>query len=80
MKLPSFSVGLLFLVSSSFTNAQEKFPLIGYATLNGGTTGGAGGTETTVTTSAAFIAAVKVGSFRFIYFWSISSNNMAGRR
>lgn len=62
MKLFSFSAALLFLISSGFVNAQEKFPLIGYATLNGGTTGGAGGTETTVTTSAAFIAAVKVGS------------------
>lgn len=63
MKLFSFSTGLLFLVSLRITNAQEKFPLIGYATLNGGTTGGVGGTETTVTTSAAFIAAVKVSSF-----------------
>lgn len=61
MKLFPLPLGLLFLVSSSFTKAQEKFPLIGYATLNGGTTGGAGGKEITVADSAAFIAAVKVG-------------------
>lgn len=63
MKLFSFSVGLLLLVSRGF--AQEKFPQVGYSTLNGGTTGGTGGTAVTVTNSSGFIAAVKVCWFPF---------------
>ncbi|KAL0633748.1 hypothetical protein Q9L58_007352 [Maublancomyces gigas] len=67
MLFSSFS-GLLILVCLGCALAQEKFPLIGYATLNGGTTGGVGGTETTVTTSAAFIAAVKGDAKKIVYF------------
>lgn len=55
-----FSFSLLLLVSWGVVDAQEKFPQVGYSTLNGGTTGGAGGTEVTVTNSSGFIAAVKV--------------------
>lgn len=69
MKLFSSFSGLLILVCLGCALAQEKFPLVGYATLNGGTTGGVGGTETTVTTSAAFIAAVKVSFLCFVR-WS----------
>lgn len=78
MKWVSNSLNLLLLVClGSIVNAQEKFPLVGYATLNGGTIGGAGGTETTVTTSAAFIAAVKVSLLDPVGGTSWRSNSSA---
>ncbi|KAH7345093.1 polysaccharide lyase family 1 protein [Rhizoctonia solani] len=45
----------------------QDFKLYGYATLGGGTTGGAGGTITNVTTRDALIAAVKGNSPKTVY-------------
>lgn len=51
----SFAAGLAFL--ASFAAAQQGSP-VGYASQNGGTTGGKGGTTTTVASLAEFTAAV----------------------
>ncbi|KDN50280.1 hypothetical protein RSAG8_01616, partial [Rhizoctonia solani AG-8 WAC10335] len=45
----------------------QDFKLYGYATLGGGTTGGAGGTVTNVTTRDALIAAVKGNTPKTVY-------------
>lgn len=50
----------IVLAAAIFGVSAQDFALYGYATQNGGTTGGAGGTVTTVTDRTALIAAVKV--------------------
>lgn len=44
----------------------QQTGLQGYATLNGGTTGGAGGPTTTVTTASAFVSAVSGSSAKIV--------------
>lgn len=49
-------------VTANFTSTQNpgvSFALVGYATLNGGTTGGSGGTSVTVSTGTALQAAIQ---------------------
>lgn len=54
---------ILFLaagVLGSPKGKSEKYPLVGYATLNGGTIGGKGGPTVTVSTADALVSAVAV--------------------
>ncbi|CAE6512769.1 unnamed protein product [Rhizoctonia solani] len=64
MKLAA--LGICFAVLLDGALAQD-FGLHGYATLGGGTTGGAGGTVTNVTTRDALITAVKSNSPKIVY-------------
>ncbi|KAF8761682.1 Polysaccharide lyase family 1 protein [Rhizoctonia solani] len=64
MKLAVLALYFSALVGSA---SAQDFKLYGYATLGGGTTGGAGGTVTNVTTRDALIAAVKGNSPKTVY-------------
>ncbi|KAF8609827.1 polysaccharide lyase family 1 protein [Ceratobasidium sp. AG-I] len=64
MKLGALALGSAVLVGCA---VAQDFALRGYATLGGGTTGGAGGTVTNVTTRAALIAAVAGNSPKIVY-------------
>lgn len=59
------------IVASPVVDAQARaidlFPLYGYATLNGGTTGGKGGKEVTVTTAAELTAAIAGDAPKVVY-------------
>ncbi len=60
-------------------SGSANFNLVGFATLNGGTTGGAGGTSVTVTTGTDLQAAVKLGGPRIIYVnGTITTSNSSG--
>jgi len=58
MKTISLSVTSVLLACLSAVNGQANFNLVGYATLNGGTTGGGSAAPVTVTTCAALKTAV----------------------
>ncbi len=73
MKFSTISLGLMAgLVAAAPTPTIEQRATvsdtpIGYASLNGGTTGGVGGTTTTVSTYAQFTAAVKGDAKKVVY-------------
>ncbi|KAI5777731.1 polysaccharide lyase family 1 protein [Geopyxis carbonaria] len=69
MKISSSTL-ILFLaagVLGSPKGRDEKYPLVGYATLNGGTTGGEGGPTVTVSTADALISAVAGDAPKIVY-------------
>ena len=66
MKKIITSVIFTLLVIKLIATAPD-FSMVGFATLNGGTTGGAGGTETTVTTYDQLKAAVFGASPKIVY-------------
>ena len=66
MKRIFTSVISLVLFLGLFASTPD-FSMVGFATLNGGTTGGSGGTETTVTTYEQLKAAVFGTSPKIVY-------------
>ncbi|KAF7327187.1 Polysaccharide lyase family 1 protein [Mycena kentingensis (nom. inval.)] len=76
MRVALFSLLLAF--ASAATIEQRAAPvnqLVGYATQNGGTTGGAGGPTTTVTSLAALRAAVLSGTAKIVQISGIISGD-----
>ncbi|KAJ5033338.1 uncharacterized protein L3040_008456 [Drepanopeziza brunnea f. sp. 'multigermtubi'] len=73
MKFSALSLGLMAALVSAVPTPtiQQRASVsdkpIGYASLNGGTTGGAGGTTTTVSTYAQFTAAVKGNAKKVVF-------------
>ncbi len=58
---------------------NPSFNMVGFATLNGGTTGGQGGPSVTVTTGTALQDAIKLGGPRIIYVnGTITTSNSSG--
>ncbi|KAI5808642.1 putative pectate lyase A [Peziza echinospora] len=84
MKLSFFGIALLGLVelasASPLINKRDSTSEVaptGYATLNGGTSGGAGGTVTTVTTLAALKSAVSGDSKKIVIVSGTITGNEA---
>lgn len=64
MAAPTLTIDVPNSVDKRATVSDAAF---GYASLNGGTTGGTGGTTTTVSSYAAFTAAVSGDSKKVVY-------------
>lgn len=78
MKLTLFSALAALTVSTlaaPITTRQAADGPVGYASMNGGTTGGAGGSETTVTSIDELIEAVKGDEAAVVYIDSMLSGS-----
>ncbi|KAJ3040396.1 hypothetical protein HDV00_010950 [Rhizophlyctis rosea] len=67
VKFAILKAAILLAVAIGDAAAANLDQLTGYATLNGGTTGGAGGPSVTVTSKDAFLAAIKGTSPKIVY-------------